>query len=256
MKDAAQVRMARKAALECDVKEGHRRVVQQFPRAFQLQIEHVMVGAGPSRCPKHTDEMDTAIAALVRESLQAQITPEAPHALDHPSQYVSRQTVCASIVGRSLSPAAEEEHPHGQGLRKVLRIQPFGCAALVRIGNEKGHELLRSRVLDVHLQTQLSVWATLEFGIQRAHQCGIESARYKIERGLGAYQGALASRDQRKRSGLFNVRGPVIHPMPYFKAERMLRTHREDVLVRRSPRSVTLRPPIRLDRNASSNRLP
>src|SRR5262247_1832569 len=221
MKDAAQVRMARKAALECDVKEGHRRVFQQFPRAFQLQIEHVMVWAVPRRCPKHPDEMDAAIAALVRESLQAQITPEAPHALDHPSQHVSRQTGCASLVGRSLSPAAEEEHPHGQGLRQGLRIQPFGGAALVRLGHEKGYELLRRRVLDVHLHTQRSLWATLEFGIQRAHPCGIESARDKIERGLGAYQGALASRDHRKRSGLLHVRGPVMHPMPYFKAGRM-----------------------------------
>src|SRR5262244_1516184 len=161
MKDAAQVRMARKAALERDVKEGHRGVLQQFPRAFQLQVEHVMVWAVPSRGPKHPDEMDAAIAALVRESLQAQITTEAPHALDHPSQHVSRQTVCASIVGRRLSPAAEEEHPHGQGLRKVLRIQPFGCVAIVRIGNQKGHELLRSRVLDVRLQTELPVWAAL-----------------------------------------------------------------------------------------------
>src|SRR5262249_36343766 len=111
MKDAAQVSMARKAALERDVNEGHRGVFQQFPRAFQLQVEQVLVGAVPSRGPKQTDEMDAAIAALVRESLQAQITPEAPHALDHPSPHVSRQTVGASLVGRSLSPAAEEEHP-------------------------------------------------------------------------------------------------------------------------------------------------
>src|SRR5215813_9397858 len=103
MKDAAHVRMARKAAIERDVNEGHRGVFQQFPRAFQLQVEHVMVGAVPSRGPKQTDEMDAAIAALVRESLQAQITTEAPHALDHPSQYVSRQTVCASLGGQSLS---------------------------------------------------------------------------------------------------------------------------------------------------------
>src|SRR5215467_10676670 len=200
--------MARKAAVESDIDKRYRPVPQQFSSSFQLQIEQVIVWAVPSRCPKHTDEMDAAIAALVRESLQAQITTEAPHALDHPSQHVSRQTGCASMVGRSLSPAAEEEHPHGQGLRKGLPIQPFGCAALVRIGHEKGQELLRRRVLDVHLHTQRSLWATLEFGIQRAHQCGIESARDKIELGLGAYQGALASRDHRKRSGLFNVRGP------------------------------------------------
>src|SRR5262249_41913211 len=105
--------------------------------------------------------MDAAIAALVRESVQAQIIIEASHALDHPSQHVSRQTVCTSIAGRGLSPAAEEEHPHCQGLCKVLRIQPFGCVALVRIGNKKRHELLRSRVHDVRLQTQPSVWATL-----------------------------------------------------------------------------------------------
>src|SRR5499433_1818918 len=161
--------MARKAAIESDIDKRYRRVPQQFSSSFQLQIEQVIVWAVPRRCSEHTDEMDAAITALVRESLQAQITAEAPHALDHPSQNVSRQTVCASIVGRRLSPAAEEEHPHGQGLCKVLRIQPFGCAALVRIGNEKGHELLRSRVQDVRLQTQRSLWATLEFGIQRAH---------------------------------------------------------------------------------------
>jgi len=104
--------------------------------------------------------MDAAIAALIRESLQAQITTEAPHALDYPSQHVSGQTVCASIVGRRLSPTAEEEHPHGQGLRKILLVQPFGCEALVRIRHEKRHELPRSMVLDVRLQTQLSLWAT------------------------------------------------------------------------------------------------
>src|SRR5262249_47015141 len=103
MKDAAQVRMARKAAPERDVNEGPGGVLQQFPRAFQLQGEHVMVGAGPRRGPKHPDEMDAAIAALVRERLQAQITIEASHALDHPSQDVSRQTVWASLGGRSLS---------------------------------------------------------------------------------------------------------------------------------------------------------
>ena len=74
MKDAAHVRMARKAAIERDVNEGHRGVFQQFPRAFQLQVEQVMVRAVPRRCPKHTDEMDAAIAALVRESLQACLT--------------------------------------------------------------------------------------------------------------------------------------------------------------------------------------
>jgi hypothetical protein len=107
------------------------------------------VWAVPSRRPKHPDEMDAAIAALVGQSLEAQITTKTPHALNYPSQDVSRQTVCAPIVGLRLNPPAEEEHPHGQGLRKVLRVQPFGCTALVRIGNEKRHELLRSSVLEV-----------------------------------------------------------------------------------------------------------
>ena len=122
--------------------------------------------AGSSRCLKHPDEMDAAVAALVRESLEAQIRIERPHALDYPSQHVSRQAVCAAIVGwrLSLSPA-EEEHPHRQGLREVLYLELFGCVALIRIGNEKGHELLRGWVLEFRLQTQLSLWATLQFGI-------------------------------------------------------------------------------------------
>src|SRR5262245_50850879 len=117
--------MARKAAIESDVNEGYRRVFKQFPSSFQLQVEQVIVWAVPSRCPKHTYEMDAAIATLVRKSLQAQITIEASHALYYPSQHVSRQTVCANVVGRRLSPAAEEEHPHSEGLCKVLRIQFF-----------------------------------------------------------------------------------------------------------------------------------
>ena len=109
--------------------------------------------AEPSCCPKHPDEMDAAIAALVRQSLEAQITTKAPHALDYSSQHVSRQPGCASIVGLRLNPPAEEEHPHGQSLRKGFRVQPFSCIALVRIGNEKRHELLRGRVLEVCVQT-------------------------------------------------------------------------------------------------------
>ena len=148
----------------------------------------------PGRRPKHPNEMDAAIAALVRQSLEAQITTKTPHALDYPSQHRSRQTGRAPIVGLRRNPPAEDEHPHGQGLRKVLRVQPFGCTALVRIGNEKRHELLRSSVLEVRLQMQLSVQATLQFGIQRTHQCGIEGTYYKIELGLSAHHGARAGR--------------------------------------------------------------
>jgi hypothetical protein len=61
------------------------------------------VWAVSSRRPEHSDEMDAAIAALIRQSLEAQITTETPHALDYPSQDVSRQSWCAPIVGLRLS---------------------------------------------------------------------------------------------------------------------------------------------------------
>jgi hypothetical protein len=137
--------------------------------------------------------MDAAITTLVRQSLQAQIRTEGPHTLDYPSQHVSRQSGCAPIIGLRLSLPALVEHPHGQSLRKVFRVQLFGCTALVRIGNEKRHELLRGRVLKVNLQTQLFLWATLQLGIQRADQCGIESTCYEIELGLSADRRARAS---------------------------------------------------------------
>jgi len=44
MKDAAQVSMARKAAIERDVNEGHRGVFQQFPRSFQLVLSAPLGG--------------------------------------------------------------------------------------------------------------------------------------------------------------------------------------------------------------------
>jgi hypothetical protein len=154
--------MAGKSAIESDVNEGRRRVFQQFLSSFQLQIEQVVVRAVPSRRPKHPDEMNAAVAALVRESLQTQITIEMPHALDYPSQDVSRQSGCAPVVGLRLSLPAQEERPHDQGLRKVFRVQLFGCITLVRIGNEKRHQLLRSGVLEVCLQTQLAVGAMLQ----------------------------------------------------------------------------------------------
>ena len=78
--------------------------------------------AGPRRCLKHPNEMDAAVAALVRESLQAQIRIERLHALDYPSQHVFWQTVRTAIVGWRLSPSAEVEHPHRQGLCKILCI--------------------------------------------------------------------------------------------------------------------------------------
>jgi len=65
--------MARKAAIESDIDKRYRRAPQQFLSSFQLQVEQVIVWAVPRRCPKHTDEMDAAIAALVRQSPQAQI---------------------------------------------------------------------------------------------------------------------------------------------------------------------------------------
>jgi hypothetical protein len=57
------------------------------------------------------------------------------------------------------------EHPHGKRILKVLRIQPFGCMALVRIGNEKRHELLCGGVLKIYLQAQLTLRAMLQLGI-------------------------------------------------------------------------------------------
>ena len=62
--------------------------------------------AVPSRSPKHPDEMDAAIAALVRQSLEAQITTKTPHALEYPPQHLSRQTGCGPIVGLRLNPPA------------------------------------------------------------------------------------------------------------------------------------------------------
>jgi hypothetical protein len=64
--------------------------------------------------------------------------------------------------------------------------------ALVRIGKEKRHELLRGRVLDVCLQVQRSVWSAIKFGIQRADQCGIEGTDYKLELSLCAHHGTRA----------------------------------------------------------------
>src|SRR5262249_28265989 len=118
--------MARKAAIESDVDKRYRRVPQQFSSSFQLQIEQVIVWAVPCRCSEHTDEMDAAIAALVRQSLQAQITTEAPHALDHSSQHMSRQRGRAATVGLRPNLLALVEHSYVQRLRKVLRVQPFG----------------------------------------------------------------------------------------------------------------------------------
>src|SRR6516162_6345710 len=157
-KQTAHVRMARKAAIESDVDERHRRVFQQFLNSFQLQGEQVTVWAVPRRSPKHTDEMDAAIAAFVRKSLETEVTIEQVHALDHSTQHVPRQPVCASVVRRKLRPIAEEEHPYCQGLCKMLRIQPFSCGAMIHIGSEEGHELPRRRVFDVRLQAQLSLW--------------------------------------------------------------------------------------------------
>src|SRR5215510_4502656 len=97
--------MARKAAIESDIDKRYRRVPQQFSSSFQLQIEQVIVWAVPRRCSEHTDEMDAAITALVRESLQAQITAEAPHALDHPSQNVSILSMSARPPGPTLFPS-------------------------------------------------------------------------------------------------------------------------------------------------------
>src|SRR5262244_2892599 len=86
VKQAAHVGVARKAAIESDINKGYRRVPQQFSSSFQLQIEQVIVWTIPRCCSEHPDEMDAAIAALVRQSLQAQIATETPHALDYPSQ--------------------------------------------------------------------------------------------------------------------------------------------------------------------------
>src|SRR5262249_58542687 len=103
VKQAAHVGMARKAAIEGDIDKRYRRVPQQFSSSFQLHIEQVIVWAVAGRCFEHPDEMDTAIAALVCQSLQAQIAIEAPHAIDYPPQHVSRQSGRARIValGRS-----------------------------------------------------------------------------------------------------------------------------------------------------------
>src|SRR5262249_11627457 len=168
--------MARKAAIESDIDKGYRRVPQQFSSSFQLQIEQVMVWAVPRRCSEHPDEMDTAIAGLVRQSLQTQITTEAPHALDYPSQHVSRQSGRAPIVGLRPGLSSVVEHSHDPRLRKILRVQPFACKALGRIGNKKRHELLSGRVLKGYLQTQLSLRAVLQFRIQGAHQFGVQCA--------------------------------------------------------------------------------
>jgi hypothetical protein len=40
--------------------------------------------AVPGRSPKHPDEMDAAIAALVRQNLETQVTTKTPHAIDYP----------------------------------------------------------------------------------------------------------------------------------------------------------------------------
>ena len=118
--------MARKAAIESDIDKRYRRVPQQFSSSIQFQIEQVIVWAVPRRRSEHPDEMDTAIAALVRKSLQAQIATETPHALDYPSQHVSRQNGRAPVVGLRPGLPALVEHSHGQRLRKVFRVQPFG----------------------------------------------------------------------------------------------------------------------------------
>jgi hypothetical protein len=57
--------------------------------------------------------MDAAIAALVRQSLQAQIRIKTPHALNYSSQHVSGQTGYALFVGARLSRPAQVEHLHG-----------------------------------------------------------------------------------------------------------------------------------------------
>src|SRR5215467_10475648 len=113
---------------------------------------------------------------------------------------------------------------------KILRIQSFSSGAVVHTGSEKGHELPGRRVFDVRLQAQLSLWA-LQFGIQCAHQSGIEGARDKTELGFGANQRALTSWDQRERAGPPSVGRSVIHPTTYFKTGRTLRPHHENVLV-------------------------
>src|ERR1700758_1933870 len=58
MKEAAHVGMARKAAIESDVDERHRWVLQQFPSSFELQIEQVVVWTVACSRLEHTDEMD------------------------------------------------------------------------------------------------------------------------------------------------------------------------------------------------------
>src|SRR6478672_1946021 len=122
MKETAHVGMARKSAIESDVNERDRRIFQQFPSSFQLQIEQVIVWTVSSGRLEHPYEMDAAVAAFVCESLQAQITIEIPHALDYPSQHVSRQSGCASVVGLRLSVSAQVERPQDEGLRKMFRV--------------------------------------------------------------------------------------------------------------------------------------
>lgn len=69
-----------------------------------------------SCCLEHPDEMDAAVSTLVRQSLQAQVITEIPHALDDPSQHVSRQSGCAPIIGLKLRLSGQEEHPQRQGM--------------------------------------------------------------------------------------------------------------------------------------------
>src|ERR1700739_4135198 len=111
MEEAAHVGMARKAPIESDVNERHRRVLQQFPGSFQLQIEQVIVRTVASGRFEHTDEMDAAVAAFVCERLQAPIAIEILHALDYSSQHVSRQSGCAFVVAPRLGVSAKVERP-------------------------------------------------------------------------------------------------------------------------------------------------
>jgi hypothetical protein len=80
--------------------ETYRRV--RIESKFGKLTAFVTDGHLPYPYPKHTNEMDAAVAAFIRKSLETQITVEDVHALDHSTQHVSWQTVCADSARRRL----------------------------------------------------------------------------------------------------------------------------------------------------------
>src|SRR5215467_7793611 len=107
--------------------------------------------------------------------------------------------------------------------------------------------------MEVYLQTQLSLRAALQLGIQGVHQFRVQCTHRQTEIGFSAQRWAHANRYQTKCSGLLDVRHRATHTMTDLKPRRMLQAHREDVLVGGNFRSVALSATISLDSNASSD---